>query len=343
MLKHLPRVRTALKRVVLPRPRLTVPGLCVWLLVLLPATLLLVDLDAPLTRTPVTSTVTRVASLSGTRAHGAPIKGTSLALSLRMELAAPPVAGRSRHVSFVSRSLGRTMRYWIYLPPNYRATTQRYPVLYMLHGLGGSEDQWKDMGFFEQADAMIRARQIAPLIIVMPQGDNGYWMNQADGGPRWSDYVTLDVIPHIDQTYRTFPDARHRAIGGLSMGGHGAIQIALNRPGLFSVVGGHSPVFRSATEAFPFFGFGEQYALHDPVSIVQRGSAVPFALWLDMGAEDSWLPRTALLHELLLERGVAHVWRVSEGGHDDRYWQPRIPLYLAWYDQSLRAGGMVLP
>lgn len=343
MFKHLPRVHATLKGLVLPESRRAISALCLWLLVLLPGTLLLADLAAPFNRTSVSGTVTRVAPLSGTRANGAPIVGASVALSLRMEPATPTAVGRIRHGRFVSRSLDRTMSYWIYLPPNYRATTQRYPVLYMLHGLGGSEDQWKNMGFFDQADAMIRARQIAPLIIVMPQGDNGYWMNQADGGPRWSDYVTLDLIPHIDQTYQTLADGRHRAIGGLSMGGHGAIQIALNQPGLFGVVGGHSPVFRSATEAFPFFGYGEQYAQHDPVTIVQRGVAVPFALWLDMGIEDRWLPRTVLFHELLLERGVVHSWRLHEGDHDDRYWQPRIPLYLAWYDQALRAGGMRVP
>lgn len=340
-MKQLPGIRATLQRV-LPRPRLFLPALCLWLLVLLPLTLL-ADLHAPARSTTVTSRVTRVAPLSGMRAEGAPVVGAGLALSLRMQPVVPPVAGRIRHVSFASQTLGRTMHYWIYLPPNYRATTQRYPVLYMLHGLGGNEHQWKEMGFFDQADAMIRARQIAPLIIVMPQGDNGYWMNQADGGPRWSDYVTLDVIPHIDQSYRTLADARHRAIGGLSMGGHGAIQIALNRPGLFSVVGGHSPVFRSASEAFPFFGYGEQYARHDPVSLVQSGTPVPFALWLDMGLRDRWLPRTILFHERLLERGVAHVWRLSEGDHDSAYWQPRIPLYLAWYDQALRAGGILAP
>lgn len=316
--------------------RILLPTWCILLLLVLPS---LSALVVPGHRTPVQARVTRVNPVQGLRAHGAPIQGAGSGLSLRMQPTATPVPGRIRHVGFASAALGRTMSYWVYLPPSYRATQQRYPVLYMLHGLDGSDHQWKDMGLFEQADALIRARQIAPLIIVTPQGDNGYWMNQANNGPRWANYVTDDLIPHIDRSYRTLADAHHRAIGGLSMGGHGAIQLALHNPALFSVVAGHSPVFRSASEAFPFFGYGAEYTQHDPVSLVQQGMAVPFALWIDMGEHDRWLPRTRLFHELLEQRGVAHVWHVYQGDHNSDYWTPRIPLYLAWYDQALRAGG----
>ena len=299
------------------------------------------DLAAQLS--PVTATVIKIDPPTGMRAHGAPVASAGLGVSLNVQSSEPPVFGRSRHESFYSPSLGRAMSYWIYLPPSYRATEQRYPVLYMLHGLNGSDQQWKDMGLFDQADALIRARQIAPLIIVTPQGDNGYWMNHIDGGPRWADYVTRDLIPQIDQSYRTLADGPHRAIGGLSMGGHGAIQLALNNPGLFDVVGGHSAVFRSETEAFPFFGTGAEYQRRDPVSLVQQGLPTPFALWLDNGALDPWLPRTHYFHELLLARGAAHSWQLDDGDHSQDYWQPRIPLYLAWYDQQLRSGGIAAP
>lgn len=343
MLHLLSPVSVMLKRAVLPMSRLVIPTFCVRVLLLVLAIPLLSMFSAPVSRPFVTATVTRVSAVSGVRAHGAPLSGVGVGLDLQMQPSAPAASGRIRSVSFGSAALGRTMHYWIYLPPNYRATQERYAVLYMLHGLNSSDQQWKDMGLFEQADALIRDRQIAPLIIVTPQGDNGYWMNHADNGPRWADYVTDDLIPHIDRSYRTLPDARHRAIGGLSMGGHGAIQLALHHPELFSVVGGHSPVFRSATEAFPFFGVGQDYIEHDPVSLVERGTPVSFALWIDMGREDDWLPRTHLFHELLVERGVPHIWHLNDGGHTSDYWQPRIPGYLAWYDQALRSGGKLTP
>lgn len=295
---------------------------------------------------PVTATVKRVVLPSGTRTEGTRLfteaaraaNDPAIALfRLRQTMTAAP--GRTRRVSIQSAALNKTMDYWVYLPPTYSTTNNRFPVLYMLHGLGGSSSQWKTMGLFDKADELIRNRQIAPLIIVTPQGDNGYWMNQADNGPRYADYVIQDLISHIDTTYRTLPDAAHRAIGGLSMGGHGAIQLALNYPGMFGVVGGHSPVFRTEAQAFPFFGKGETYQQRDPVSLVRDLDVpVPFALWLDMGREDRWLPRTSYFERLLTQRGIAHEWRLNPGDHQSNYWEQHIPTYLRWYDQALRAG-----
>jgi enterochelin esterase-like enzyme len=271
--------------------------------------------------------------------HGAPAVCAPAPLHLvRRGLIRPPTRGTTRHARLWSDALDRELDYWLYLPPNYRSERdRRYPVLYMLHGLYGNSAAWKDHGLFNHADNLIRSQQIAPLIIVAPQGDNGYWMNHADGGPRWADYVVSDLVPHIDRTYRTLPESRHRAIGGLSMGGHGAIQLALNHPGVWGAVGGHSAVFRSAEQAFPFFGAGESYQRRDPVSLVgDLGVPVTFALWLDMGADDSWAPRTIAFHELLEARGVSHAWMIESGGHDGSYWATHVPAYLRWYDQQIR-------
>ncbi|HEX6293161.1 MAG TPA: alpha/beta hydrolase-fold protein, partial [Herpetosiphonaceae bacterium] len=258
-------------------------------------------------------------------------------LRLRLPTTTPVARGRARHSSFYSAALGRAMDYWLYLPPGYASTARRYPVLYVLHGRGGGSGEWKDYGLFDEADRLIREKRIAPLMIVSPQGDLGYWMNHAGGGERWGDYITGDLIPHIDATYRTEAEPRHRAIGGISMGGHGALQLALNNPGLFGAVGGHSAVFRAEAEAFPFFGSGVDYQRRDPVSLVQDLSTpVTFALWLDIGADDPWLPRTLYFHELLAQRGIAHVWHLDPGGHERGYWQRHLRAYLEWYDKGLR-------
>lgn len=245
--------------------------------------------------------------------------------------------GRARHELFYSEALGRKLDYWLYLPPNYANSSRRYPVLYMLHGRGGSSSEWKELGLFDEADALIRQQKIAPLIIVAPQGDLGYWMNHADNGPRWGDYITQDLVSHVDAAYRTQAERKHRAIGGISMGGHGALQLALHHPELFGVVGGHSAVFRSEAEAFLFFGTGADYQQRDPVSQVRDlNMPAPFALWLDMGASDPWLPRTLEFHETLAQRGVEHVWRLEPGGHEASYWISHVRAYLVWYDETLR-------
>jgi S-formylglutathione hydrolase FrmB len=90
-------------------------------------------------------------------------------------------------------------------------------------------------------DHSIVSKDVAPMILILPQGDKGYWVSWSDGGPRWGDYVASDLRQQVDSKYRTLPDAAHQGIGGLSMGGAGALQLAFNHPDIFGVVGAHSP------------------------------------------------------------------------------------------------------
>ena len=118
---------------------------------------------------------------------------------------------------FYSPELDRDMPYWIYLPRDY-GTGRRYPTLYMLHGLGGHRDEWIVYGLINVADRAIRTGDIPPMIIVLPQGDKEYWVDHANDGPRWGQYITRDLVRHVDLTYRTSAlreCARHwRAVDG---------------------------------------------------------------------------------------------------------------------------------
>ena len=294
----------------------------------------------------VAARITRVAPATGLQAHGAlvaeqdPTPRTPLA-GLGLAPVGAEAEGYATRVLLRSAVLDRTLNYWIYVPPGYAGSDQRYPVLYMLHGLGGSSNTWRAWGLFDAADRMIRAKQIAPLIIVAPQGDNGYWMNHVAGGPRWEDYVVQDLVPHIDLRYRTLPSRAYRAVGGVSMGGNGAIRLLLDHPELFGAAAGHSPVFRDQAQAFAFFGTGPDYERRDPVALVELlGARVAGDLWIDMGGEDEWLPRTVRFHEVLLQHGIQHRWSVAPGVHEPSYWEPRIPEYLRWYDSVLRPAAL---
>ncbi len=251
---------------------------------------------------------------------------------------APATSQTSSVLLFVAvpgASLGRELPAWVYLPPGYDQQRERYPVLYLLHGLGGGVNQWRNLDVFARADELILAGEIPPMMIVTPEGERGYWMNHVGGGPRWGDFITRDLIPYIDTQYRTIATRDARAIGGISMGGHGAIQLALNNPDLFVAAGGHSPVFRSQQDAFDFFGTGTSYRQRDPVSLVEDGTPVPFALWIDMGSTDQWLPRTREFNALLQRRAVPHTWHLWPGGHTDTYWKAHVPAYLRWYSALL--------
>jgi S-formylglutathione hydrolase FrmB len=266
---------------------------------------------------------------------------------------APSVEARRGLIAdreFSSESLGRTMPYRIYLPPGYnqagaeeQAPSRRYPVLYLLHGLGGSARQWTDLGLAEELDRLAAGGGWSPWIVVMPAGRAGYWVNHADGGPRWGDYVARDLVAHVDATYRTIPRREARAIGGLSMGGHGALQLALNYPDVFGVAGAHSPSLRGADSAPAYFGGESGFARRDPISLVRQSQvASPPLIWIDVGQDDFWRSAAEALHQALLERGWAHEWRVYAGEHDGWYWGDHLWEYLPFYNAAFQKLGVPL-
>lgn len=123
------------------------------------------------------------------------------------------------------------MPYFIYLPPGYRSEGRLYPVLFLLHGNSGSYEEWLAYGFVDRVDRMIVRNEISPIVVVFPQGDFSYWVNSPwEEGLRWGDYLSVDLVRHIGATYRVFADPERRAVGGLSMGGTGALVNAFWRP-----------------------------------------------------------------------------------------------------------------
>ena len=253
-----------------------------------------------------------------------------------------PLSSRVESCQFMSVTLGRTMPYLIFLPPGYDASpAARYPVLYMLHGVGtgqgGSDTEWDQDGLLASGDQLMRAGAIPPFLIVLPQGDESFWVNQANGGPQWGDYTAHDVVNEIDQHFRTVPDRAHRAIGGLSMGADGALQLALNYPDVFSIAGADSPTLRPYNEMPPFYGDEAYFDAHDPVPLVRDHPdiAKTLHLWLDIGADDPWLPSADAFHQQLLQEGIPHEWHVWPGTHGNDYWIAHLTDYLDFYGQAL--------
>ena len=139
---------------------------------------------------------------------------------------------------------------WIYVPPGYDdGAERRYPVLYLLHGVLDDPSVWFEptyQGMTIQAtmDSLIDAGAVRPMIVVMPNGRNAYggsfYRNSATTGD-WGDFIARDVVGHVDREYRTIPDIGSRAVAGHSMGGYGAIHLAILHPDVFSVAYGMNP------------------------------------------------------------------------------------------------------
>lgn len=150
-------------------------------------------------------------------------------------------------VEFDSPAVGRKMKYNIVVPARYdEAKGQRYPVLYLLHGYSGNYTNWAALG----VPAYARAYD---LIVVMPDGGNGWYVNWAksDDGQKnyWGDAIAKDLVGHVDANFRTIARREGRAINGLSMGGYGGLVVGLRNPGMFCSVGSHSGAVAWAKQA----------------------------------------------------------------------------------------------
>lgn len=228
--------------------------------------------------------------------------------------------GRVLHIPSVDPAYGDSADYAAYLPPCYDAQPdRRYPVLVLLHGGSADERFWPEIGLTHVADAEIRARRIGPMIIVLPDGGPLLHSDLA-GAPSFGSYVLDAVLPDVRRRWRTDPDRKHRAIGGISIGGRMALEIAAGSPQEFAVVGGHSATVR------------------DPAALAAELAEGGLRVHLDVGDQDGLRADNAALAAALSDAGVPTEFTVSEGGHDRRYWSANMPDYLTFYDAALRGG-----
>lgn len=227
---------------------------------------------------------------------------------------ATPCAERQGQVSGLAVS-SATLRYDIdtrlYLPPCYNANDKRYPVLYLIHGLSFTEDQWERLGVATTADALIAAGAIAPLIIVMPR-------DRLD--TRFDPAFVDDLVPYIDQHYRTVALRASRAIGGLSRGGGWSVHLGLRYPEVFGRVGAHSPAIF----------LGDENNVLAYVRAVARDGPVP-ALYVDVGEGDSNRQSAYWLDQVFTWFGFGHTYRLQPGGHTEQYWSAHLDDYLRFY------------
>ena len=190
----------------------------------------------------------------------------------------------------------------------------------MFHGNVSTESQWDDLGLDESAEELILTGIIPPLLIVMPEG--GYIANNTSGGPYSFEGVILDeLMPHIESSYCAWSAPDGRAIGGLSRGGYWALEIAFRNADRILSVGGHSAALVD-THAGPDL---------NPQFTAMTNDLSNLRIYIDIGADDWFLPNTNRLHQDMEMAGIPHSWVLNEGLHEDAYWAEHGSDYLIWY------------
>ena len=221
--------------------------------------------------------------------------------------------------SFESETLQTLFHFRVYLPPCYGYDpSQRYPVLYLLHGLGADDAQWQELGVTEAADLMINKGEASPFIIVMPY-EPKYTAQEPLIFPS---IITSELVPWVDAQYLAKADSRYRALGGLSRGAAWALRIGATNYELFGAIGMHS---------LPSLGYDGQLLFQKLVAI--HKDELP-KLFLDIGDRDRERQFALTLEENLSEANIPHTWYLFKGEHARSYWQEHLPIYLEWYTQD---------
>jgi S-formylglutathione hydrolase FrmB len=230
---------------------------------------------------------------------------------------------------------GRRQETYVYLPPGYASHPhERYPVLYLLHGIPGRPlafIQTVRMGVVE--DTLTTLGRAQPLILVMPFGSTGTFTDK-EWANAWGTFVTRDVVHYVDAHYRTLPARAARAIGGLSEGGYGAINLALRHPHMFSVVESWSGYEKPDPLRSIFGAHLQLLARNDPMLDLPRVAPELRRLhtyfWFYSGTEDRFRAQNHAFARALSRFRIPNRFFLSQGGHNWALWRRHAAAaYLA--------------
>jgi enterochelin esterase-like enzyme len=226
--------------------------------------------------------------------------------------------GKLETVEYDSKSVGTKRKANVYTPPGYSAD-KKYPVLYLLHGIGGDESEWRNGGHPEIIlDNLIADKKAEPMIIVMPNGraqkDDRPGPNAMGTAPAFGQFdkdLLGSLIPFIESKYSVKTGPENRALAGLSMGGGQSLNFGLGNLDTFAWIGGFSsaPNTRPAAELVP-----------DP----DKATKALKLLWISCGNKDGLIRISQGVHTYLKEKKVPHTWHVDEHNHDFNHWKKAL-------------------
>jgi S-formylglutathione hydrolase FrmB len=248
------------------------------------------------------------------------------------------LAQQVEYKSFPSKLLGRELKYGVYLPPSYSSSpNKKYPVLYFLHGLFEDETRWSTRGQTDQImNRMIAEGKIGEFIVAIPYGGTSFYTNTRDGSEKWEDALVMEFIPLIESSYRVNATRATRGISGTSMGGYGALKIAMKHPDLFGSASAHSAVLLQDLSAAKVSAgrlqrfqamFDKIYGINQDLSYWEANNPMTLAkdtkklnglkLYFDCGTEDDYGfdVGTRQLDEMLTKAGYPHESHLYPGRH----------------------------
>lgn len=216
-----------------------------------------------------------------------------------------------------------------------------YPVVYLLHGFAGDYSDWTN-----RAPRVKDVAQEKGIILVMPDGyDSWYWDSPLKPEMKMESYITQQLVPYIDEHYPTIPDAKHRAITGLSMGGQGAMWLGLRHPDLFGSIatmsGGVDIVqfpdrWHIRQHLGEYRDNPQAWQARSIVNLAETIEPTGQNILIDCGVDDYFADVNKHLHQVLLQRGIPHDYTERPGKHSWDYWRNSVLYHLLFFSEAFR-------
>lgn len=245
--------------------------------------------------------------------------------------------GTVSKVWYESPKLGLQRRMSVYTPAGYEGGSKRYPVLYLLHGMGGDENAWLELGRASQIlDNLIASGKAKPMIVVFPNGNPALESAPGHGSNGFSRPTTAlpktmtgeyedafpEIVNFIDKNYRTIKSKKGRAIAGLSMGGYHTLHISKQYPDMFDYVG----LFSAAI--MPYEGVSHPVYDNFEEKLATQMAKSPALYWIAIGETDFLYKPNEEFRKILDANNYKYIYRESEGGHIWRNWRIYLSEFL---------------
>ena len=244
-------------------------------------------------------------------------------------------------ISIHSKKMGKNIPATLILPEAYKQSTQRFSVMYLLHGARGNYKNW------HSKTDIAKLADTYGIIVLCPDGGGTSWYFDSPIDPKYQyeTFVAEDCVEYIDNKYRSKAHRNYRAICGLSMGGHGAMFLAIRHKDVFSIavtLSGDVDI-----RSFPnkwgikrrigdLQTHKENWDKYTVINLAKGLKDGELAISLDCGTEDYFLGVNRSLHNQLLKDGITHKYVEHPGGHKWKYWKEAIKRQLPFIDKHFR-------
>jgi S-formylglutathione hydrolase FrmB len=242
-----------------------------------------------------------------------------------------------------SAAMHKDIKAVVVKPADYTAG-KRFPVIYLLHGFSGDYSDW-----VRKVPAIADLADTYHVIIVCPDGNFAGWYFDSPMNSEWKyeTYVAGELVNYIDKNYATIADKKHRAITGLSMGGHGALFLAFKHQGIFGAAGSMSGGvdIRQFPDSFgieqvlgKYSEYPERWEQNSVVNMLYLLKPNSLAITFDCGYDDMMYASNQELHQNLLERKIPHDYTIRPGGHSWEYWGNSINYQVLFFSRYFKNG-----